>query len=238
MTPRELAFIALKSAGVTGATAWLFYRSWRMVFVLFPVCVWCARQMAVEGLRRKELEFQMQFKESIQVLSQALSTGYSVENAFLEVQKELKLIYPNGARISREFLVMVRQLKLHVPVERVLEDFAGRVCQEDVRNFVEVFGIAKRSGGDMIAIIQNTTDQIGDKIDVKREIDTILAAKQYEFQVMSAVPYFIIGYMSLSFPEFTDSLYGNAFGIGVMTVCLTIYLAAFYLGTKIVKIEV
>ena len=47
--------------------------------------------------------------------------------------------------------------------------------------------------------------RIGDKIDVKREIETILAAKQYEFRVMSAVPYVIIGYMTLSFPE----IYGH-----------------------------
>ena len=90
----------------------------------------------------------------------------------------------------------------------------------------------------MIAIIQATVRQIGDKIDVKREIDTILAAKRYEFRVMSMIPYGIIGYMSLSFPEFMDSLYGNILGMGVMTVCLGIYLGAYYLGVRLIKIEV
>ncbi len=78
----------------------------------------------------------------------------------------------------------------------------------------------------MISIIRNTANQIGDKIDVKREIDTVLAAKKYEFRVMAAIPYAIIGYMSLSFPEFMDSLYGNIMGIGVMSACLAIYLGA------------
>ena len=50
----------------------------------------------------------------------------------------------------------------------------------------------------MISIIRNTANQIGDKIDVKREIDTVLAAKKYEFRVMAAIPYAIIGYMSLA----------------------------------------
>ena len=40
----------------------------------------------------------------------------------------------------------------------------------------------------MIGIIRNTANQIGDKIEVKREIDTMLAAKKYEFQIMSVVP--------------------------------------------------
>lgn len=55
---------------------------------------------------------------------------------------------------------------------------------------------------------------------------------------MSAIPYAIIGYMSLSFPEFMDSLYGNVLGRGVMTVCLGIYLAAYYLGVRLIRIEV
>ncbi len=194
--------------------------------------------MEQEEARKKELEFQIQFKEAIQAVSAALNTGYSVENAFREAQTELKLIYPADARISRELLVIIRQLRMHISIEQILEEFAFRVQTEDVRNFVTVFAAAKKSGGNMIGIIQNTVSQIGDKIDVKREIDTILASKRYEFRVMSAVPYAIIGYMSLSFPEFMDSLYGNVLGIGVMTVCLVIYMGAYYLGVRLIRIEV
>lgn len=90
----------------------------------------------------------------------------------------------------------------------------------------------------MIAVIKNTAGQISDKIDVLREIQTVLAAKRYEFKVMSGVPYGIIAYMSLSFPEFMTCLYGNITGTGVMTVCLIIYSAAYYLGVRLTEIEV
>lgn len=219
-------------------TAWLYYRSIFMVLPLLPVFLWQFRMMEDECARKKEQEFQMQFKEAIQIVSSALNTGYSVENAFREAQKELKLIYPETARISKEFLVITRQLRIHVPMEQILEEFGERVQTEDVRNFVTVFTAAKKSGGNMIAIIQDTVRQISDKIDVKREIDTLLAAKKYEFRVMSVIPYAIIGYMCFSFPEFMDSLYGNLFGIGVMTVCLGIYMGAYYLGIRMIKIEV
>ena len=55
---------------------------------------------------------------------------------------------------------------------------------------------------------------------------------------MSIVPYGIIGYMSLSFPEFMNELYGNMAGIGVMTLCLGIYAGAYYLGIRILRIDV
>ena len=129
-----------------------------------------------ETCRKKESAFARQFKEAILTVSSALNTGYSVENAFRETKKELLLIYPEDARISKELQIVVRQLRLQVPVEQALEEFAGRVDLEDLRSFTAVFVAAKRSGGDMLAIIKDTAAQIGDKIDVKREIETILAA--------------------------------------------------------------
>lgn len=227
-----------KALGITVATVWLYYRSLWLTLLLLPLFIWHFHMMEEECARKKEMEVQVQFKEAIQAVSAALNTGYSVENAFREAQKELKLIYPETARISKELLFIIRQLRIHVPMEQILEELGMRVQIEDVRNFVIVFAAAKKNGGNMIAIIQDTVRQIGDKIDVKREIDTILAAKRYEFRVMSAIPYAIIGYMSFSFPEFMDSLYGNIFGIGVMTVCLGIYMGAYYLGVRMIRIEV
>ena len=133
---------------------------------------------------------------------------------------------------------MVQQVYIKIPAEQIFEDFAKRIRLDDVRSFANVFAAAKRSGGDMIAIIQNTVNQIGDKIDVKREIDTLLAAKRYEFKVMAVIPYVIIAYMIFSFPEFMDCLYENVIGTGVMSVCLLVYLAAYAIGVRLVKIEV
>lgn len=238
ISKREHIWIALKAGVITAATGWLYYHSFLVMILLLPVFIWHLRIMEEESAKKKEAEFRGQFKEAIQAVSAALNTGYSVENAFLEAQKEMQRLYPRDARILKELQRIVRQMRVHVAMEQILEEFSLRVQTEDVRNFVTVFVAAKRSGGNMIAIIQDTVRQIGDKIDVKREIDTILAAKRYEFRVMSAIPYGIIGYMSLSFPEFMDSLYGNVLGIGVMTICLGIYLCAYYLGVKLIKIEV
>lgn len=238
ITHREHAWNLAKALGITVVTAWLYYHSLWTAWLLFPLFFWHYFMMEEEYAKKKELDFQIQFKEAIQAVSSALNTGYSVENAFREAQKELKMIYPETARISKELTVITRQLRIQVPMEQILEEFGLRVQTEDVRNFVTVFTAAKKSGGNMIAIIQDTVRQISGKIDVKREIDTILAAKRYEFRVMSAIPYAIIGYMSLSFPQFMDSLYGNIFGIGVMTVCLGIYIGAYYLGIRLIRIEV
>ena len=147
-------------------------------------------------------------------------------------------MYGESSIIQQEFTQMVRQSYLQVPVDQILESWAGRMEQEDVTNFVDVFVMARKSGGNMITIIQNSADQIREKLEVCSEIETMLAARKYEFKVMSAIPFGMIAYMKFSFPEFMGILYGNALGMGVMTVCLSVYVAAYILGEKIVNIEV
>mgnify|MGYP000234804925 CR=1 FL=1 len=134
---------------------------------------------------------------------------------------------------------MVRQIRVQVPVEQAVEELVRENKAFKMwKALTGVFVTAKRSGGNLMSIIRNTADQIGDKIDVKREIDTMLAAKKYEFQVMSVIPFGIVLYMTVSFPEFMGNLYGNIAGRGVMTGCLIIYLGAYGLGRKIIEIEV
>lgn len=226
------------AAIISAVTAWLYYRRVWAVFVVWPVFILEYKNQLDACKEKKKSEFLVQFKEMIQSMSASLNTGYSVENAIRETQKEMQMLYPKEAMISKELAFMVRQIQVQIPVEQIFEEFSGRVGLEDVRNFTAVFVAAKRGGGDMLAIIRNTAGQIGDKIDVKREIDTILAAKKYEFRVMSAIPFLIIAYLSVSFPEFMGFLYGNAVGAGVMTVCLSVYMGAYVFGLKLVKIEV
>ncbi len=219
-------------------TSWVFYHTVLMSILMIPLWIWLYRHLKEDLIRKKKQEFLLQFKEMIQAVSAALNTGYSVENALREAAGELALLYKKDTVIMKELNLMLRQLKLMIPMEQVFDEFAGRVQMEDVHNFATVFLAAKRSGGDMIAIIRNTADQIGDKIEVRREIETALASGKYELKVMTLVPYGMILYMMFSFPDFMDCLYGNVFGMGVMTVCLVVYAAAYVLGTRMTEIEV
>ena len=235
---KEKIRIILRVIGLLGITSWLFYQSFWALLFLIPAGVILYRLQIEDLIHRKRSRFLIQFRELIQGMSASLNTGYSVENALCETQKELLLLYPEDELIQKELRLIVRQIKIQIPIEKILDEFAARVDLEDVYSFTTVFAAAKRSGGDMMAIIKNTVHQISDKIDVNREIDTLLAAKKYEFKVMCMIPYFIIAYMVVSFPEFMSCLYGNAIGIGVMSGCLIIYGGAYLLGLKLIKIEV
>ena len=90
----------------------------------------------------------------------------------------------------------------------------------------------------MNQVIQKVSRMLGDKIEVKKEIEATLAAKKSEQMIMSLMPAGIILYLQLTSPGFLSVLYGNPFGICAMTICLGIYAGAYWMGRKIVDIEV
>ena len=63
----------------------------------------------------------------------------------------------------------------------------------------------------MNRIIQTSARMLGDKIDVRKEIETTLAAKKAEQMIMSLMPAGIILYLKLTSPGFLSVLYGNCF---------------------------
>ena len=218
--------------------SYLFYGTWIGAILFSPYLIWYIKSWEKQLVKKKQANFRLQFKEAIQSLSAALNVGYSVENAMRETIKDLKGIYKKDDIILREFSYMIRQLQMNVTVESVLHSFAQRTGDEDVQTFVTVFNMAKRSGGDTLEIIRNVVRQMGEKIDVEREITTLVSGKKLELKIMTMIPLGMVLYMKLSFPEFLDVLYGNVAGVIIMSVCLLVYLVAYEMGKRIVEIEV
>lgn len=235
---REYGKAMLGGLAVLSGITYLFYDFFLGGLIFSPFLVIYLHIWEKQYIRKQQQEFCLQFKMSLQSMSSALNVGYSAENALKETVKDLALIYKKDVRIMREYTYMLHQLNMNVPLEQIWKEFAERVEQEDVSNFVSVFIAAKRAGGDSIQMIRNAVKQICEKIEVKSEIEMTMSAKKLEFQVMSVIPFGIIFYMRLAFSEFVEALYGNLFGMFVMTACLAVYGGAFYMGKKMIEIEV
>ena len=235
---REYLIALLQGILLIGIISYLFYGTWICAILFSPYLIWYIKSWEKQFIKKKQASFRLQFKDAIQSLSTALNVGYSVENAMRETVKDLKGLYKRDDTIMREFSYMIRKLQMNITAETVLKEFAQRTGDEDVHTFVTVFNMAKRSGGDTMEIIRNAVRQMSEKIDVEREIATLMSAKKMEFKIMTLIPMAMILYMKISFPQFFDVLYGNVVGIVIMSACLLVYFVAYEIGKRIVEIEV
>lgn len=159
-------------------------------------------------------------------------------HAFVQAGRDLALIYDEDTDMVLESRKIVSQLQNNKQPEELLSDFAQRSGQNEISDFAAIFSIAKRSGGNMGAIIRNTADIISEKIEVKKEIQVLFAAKRMEQNIMNLVPVAIIGYVRITTPDYFDTVYHTVFGNLFMSICLIVYVLAFFLSRKIMDIEV
>ena len=171
-------------------------------------------------------------------MSFALNVGYSIENAFGQAVDELTLMYRGDSDIVVKFKHIVIRLGQNENLEDILDDFAEESKVEDIMYFAEIFRYAKRSGGDLMAVIKNTAQIIQQKEEVMSEVDTIISGKKMEQRVMSLIPAVIVIYLKVTAKEFIQPLYGNIAGIIIMTVCLGVYVISDMWAKRIVNIEV
>lgn len=217
---------------------YLFYESWILLLCMLPLPFLFLKWKRKQLVKNQKRVLNHQFKDALDALNVALQAGYSAENAVFACCQELEKIYSEDADIVKEFRYFGVQLNLKVPLEKLFLDFGKRSRVEDIENFAVIFQTAKRTGGDMKTAIEKTAQMLGEKIEVQKEIEATLAAKKSEQMIMSFMPCGIIMYMRLTSPGFLDVLYGNLFGMTAMTICLAVYGTAWWMGRRIVEIQV
>lgn len=235
---KEILQYGIGALGLVWGISYLFYQSIVVCIILSPLVIVLMRYEKKSLIKKRRWELNLQFKEGITSISAALSIGYSMENAVRESITDLSTMMDSNSYIIQELENILRSIQNNIPVEQAFLEFSLRAGVEDITNFVDVFVTAKRSGGDLIKIMGGTSKNIGDKLEIKREIQSIIAGKKLESQIMSVIPLGMIVYMWISSPGYLSVLYHNLVGIVIMTIMLGLYIAAYFLLQRMVEITV
>jgi len=235
---QEIAMHLLTGGVFAAMVSWLFYDSVAAWIFLMPFVILSFRDKGISECRKRKRKLEMEFRDVILSVSSNLQAGYSVENAFQESYKDIVLLYGKESVMAKELRLLFRKLSNNEQLEGVLTNLADRSGVQDIRDFADIFQIAKRGGGDMRGIIANTAEIIGDKQEIRREIETVMSEKKLEQQIMRYIPFFIMFYIALTTKGYFESLYHNILGWILMTGCLIVYATACRISDKILDIEV
>ena len=221
-----------------GAVDYLFYQNPWLMFLALPVTVFFLKWKKKGLIRERKKNLNYQFKDALNALSVAVQAGYSVENAVRETGRDLRMIYEENADMVQELAAMQRRMDSNQTLEEAMRDFAERSGIPEAETFAEIFTVGKRSGGDLIEIMEDTARTIAQTVETERAIAATLASRRYEQTIMNGIPFVIVLYLRIGCPGFMDPVYGNIVGVCVMTGCLLLYLGAWYLGRRMLEIEV
>lgn len=171
------------------AVVYLFYHS-ILLSMISGVTVHLLIPYVKKYLVQKRLNLlNVQFKDMLYSLSASVAAGRQMEEALVEAEENLSVIYDANEPIMRE----LRYMKINIVENKesdklLLKDLAFRSKSEDIDDFVQVYITCRNMGGDLEKIIGHTTDVLTDKMNIDREIKAITAQKKTEGRIISAMP--------------------------------------------------
>lgn len=239
MNPSERSmYIFLACAGVF-VVAYIFYNN-VIVSLLFSIVGFYYPRIRTRQLinRRKE-ELTMQFKQALQSLVSSLSAGRSVENSFLAVENDLKMLLSDrDAYIIKEFEAINIRVANGEPIEEALLHFSNRAGIDDITNFVDVFVVCKRTGGNLADVIRRTSSIIGEKLQVQQDIQVMMAQKRFEAKALVVAPVLLVALLNWSSPDYMAPLYVLGPGPFIMTAALVVFGFTVWVINRIINIKV
>ena len=190
----------------------------------------------VRRLQGKRLiKFSDQLADMLNLMVNGLRAGFSTMQAMEAVSKELP------APISEEFLRVVQEMQLGVPMERALENLLTRIPSPDLDLVVTAINVQREVGGNLAEILDTISYTIRERVRIKGEIRVLTSQTMYSGKFLAMMPLFVIGILYLLNREYMQTFFLPSsqpcgyIGLGLAGVLIMI---GYFVMTRIADIEV
>lgn len=191
----------------------------------------------IESLKdRRAKKLQKQFMDLLENLSFSLSSGNTVNDAFLNARGDLLNQYNENDMIIIELNEIVNGMQNGKTLEEMMQSFGERSGNEDIENFGNVISNCYRLGGDFNSVVRKTRLILGDKVAITEEINTKLMSNKLQLNAMCIMPIILVAMLKVSSTSFAQNL-SSAVGVIVTTFAIGLFVAAYIWGQKIIDIR-
>lgn len=182
--------------------------------------------------RKKRLElFGVQLGDALPLMSNGLRAGFSFEQAFASVAKDM----PDP--ISQEITKSCRELSMGVPLEKVLNSLTKRTKNKDLELLTSAVLIQRKVGGNLADILETISVTIQERIRLKNHIKTITAQGKYSGYLIGAIPVFLYLAFSVISPGYMSVMYTSTYGYVLSALVVILEIVAFIIIKKMITLE-
>lgn len=217
----------------------LFYNSIFGIILLLPYLPIYYKNEKKQLEQRKQEQLKQEFEQFIKLITKGLELGYSLEKC-VEVSKQEyeQMIGMKKTPMICQLDTFLRKLQMNIPIQQIFDDFGKESKLEEIENFAQIIDTARKTGGNLPAILRRTSQVMLEKEQVYQEIITMMSAKRMEQKVMLWMPIGILAYMRLTSGSYMNSLYYNGIGIIIATLGLMFIWIAKIWAEKIISIKI
>ncbi len=239
LSSRKLRSITVKITALGMTTGILFYDSLIAGFSLTVLLSFLFPKYKKTAIENEKNRLLIQFRDMLYSVSSSVSSGRTMGQALEESIDFWRSTYEEKDYIMRELRYMTGQIRNSNERDTVvLMDFAKRSGLDDIMDFVRVYESCKGTGGNMQQAINRAATIIGDKINLERELTTLMSQKIFESRVVASAPFAIVLLLRIVAPEYLAPMIETSSGKIIITFALGLMVIAFIMMERINSIEI
>lgn len=183
--------------------------------LLFAICWFAFASLYVYFKASKRMKsFTNQLGDAIAMLSNAIKSGFTFQQAMDVVAKELK------GPISEEFTRALNEVKLGITLEEALEGICNRVRNDDFEMVAMAVVIQRQVGGNLSQILDTVGETIRDRIKLKGEIKTLTAEGVISGWAIGLLPVAVAGVCTAMNPDYFKAMLESEYGKYIIGLCV------------------
>lgn len=156
--------------------------------------------------KRRMKQFTNQLGDAIAMMSNAIKSGFTFQQAMDIVAKEIK------GPISEEFVRALNEIQLGVTLEEALEGICQRVKDDDFEMVAMSVVIQRQVGGNLSQILDTVGETIRDRIKLKGEIKALTAEGVISGWTIALLPIAVALISKAMNPSYFDAFVDNEIG--------------------------
>lgn len=204
--------------------------------LLLPLCAgvacggfWMLVQMK---LRKRLDQFVQQLELALRLVASGVRIGLGLRQALTIVIEEM----PDPARY--EYMRVVGQTNIGVSVYDALDNLSKRMPSNETMMMARAIRIQSQTGGDLSKILEHLAETIKERRRIQRKIQALTAEGRASAAILSGLPPFLAGFISLTEPQMGHALLLTTPGhIALGIVCVLESLGVFTL-MRMLKVDV
>lgn len=163
---------------------------------------------------RRMKQFSNQLGDAIAMMSNAIKSGFTFQQAMDIVAKEIK------GPISEEFVRALNEIQLGVTLEEALEGICQRVKDDDFEMVAMSVVIQRQVGGNLSQILDTVGETIRDRIKLRGEIKSLTAEGVISGWTIALLPVIVGAFCNVANPDYFKGMLDTDFGKYLGIACL------------------
>ncbi len=188
---------------------------------------WITKQQDSYHARLRE-----ELPSAIQAMNACFCIGYSLPQIFEQVAQDLE------GPLKQVFQKSAAVVGAGGTVEEALEVLKSQTHEPELFFLATALEIQHRTGSSLSQVLEVVRQSVDDQLELKRLLQTQTAQAKLSAQIVTIMPFLIIGVFSLISEGFLEPFFTSAVGIILLAIAIAMQAGGILLVRKLLKVEV